>query len=143
MLWINDIVTGINESYLTNSPYELCRYLDIRIEKVEPTYYLLKGKNSIYFRNFYSKEVIFIRNDLYGEEEEFDLRHELGHALLHTHISSSAHINIGKLEKQANYFALALSGITFDCIDLEGMTLRQIASCLEVPYEPLLQLVNL
>lgn len=33
MIWINNIVDGIVDMYNTNSPYELCRYLNIKIEK--------------------------------------------------------------------------------------------------------------
>jgi Zn-dependent peptidase ImmA (M78 family) len=80
---------------------------------------------------------------LYGRDEEFALRHELGHAILHPKISCSSYVNTGKIDKQADYFALALSGITFDLIEMQDMTLQQIASCVEVPYEPLYQLVNL
>lgn len=145
MIWINDIVDGIIDMYNTNSPYELCRHLNIRIQKLEKNSYLLNGNDSIYYRNYYGHEIIFIRNDLYGYDEEFKLRHELGHAILHTSIPSSQYINYGKLERQANYFALALKGVRFDLIknEIKGMTLEQIASYIEVPYEPLSQLTNL
>lgn len=123
-------------------------YVDIsilKLKKLEKNSYLLSGNDSIYYRNYYGYEVIFIRNDLYGYDEEFKLRHELGHAILHTSIPSSKYINIGKLERQANYFALALKGIRFDLIstEIEGMTLEQIASYVEVPYDTLFQLSNL
>lgn len=142
MRWINEIVDGLLDVYKTNSPYELCKYLNIKIERVKNTSPLLQGNDSIYYRNYYGKEVIFIRNDLYGYDEEFKLRHELGHAILHD-IPSSRYINIGKLERQANYFALALTGIRLDLIEYKGKTLKEIASCENVPYEPLAQLVNL
>lgn len=143
MEWINNTVKGLLDVYNTNSPYDLCRYLGILIQKVNFNSFILYKKPSMYYRNYYGNEVIFIRDDLYGKEEEFILRHELGHAILHTNISSSNFNNIGKLDRQANYFALALTGIQFDSISMEGMTLEQIASCIEVPYEPLYQLVNL
>lgn len=142
MRWINEIADGILDIYKTNSPYELCKYLNIKIEKVESTSFLLQGNDSIYYRNYYGTEIIFIRNDLYGYDEEFKLRHEIGHALLRD-IPSSRYTNIGKLERQANYFALALTGIKFDLIEIQGKTLKEFASCKNVPYEPLAQLVNL
>ena len=142
MRWINEIADGILDIYKTNSPYELCKYLNIKIEKVESTSFLLQGNDSIYYRNYYGTEIIFIRNDLDGYDEEFKLRHEIGHALLHD-IPSSRYTNIGKLERQANYFALALTGIKFDLIEIQGKTLKEFASCKNVPYEPLAQLVNL
>ena len=51
MIWINDIVDGIIDMYNTNSPYELCRQLNIRIQKLEKNSYLLNGNDSIYYRN--------------------------------------------------------------------------------------------
>lgn len=143
MRWVNEIVDGLLDIYKTNNPYELCRHLKIKIEKVNFNNPILQRKDSMYYRNYYEQEIIFIRDDLYGYDEVFILKHELGHAILHTEIAASSFINIGKLDKQANYFALALSGIKFDVIAMDGMTLRQIASCANVPYEPLSQLANL
>lgn len=143
MRWINEIVDGLLDVYKTNNPYELCRHLKIKIERVNYNNSILQKKHSMYYRNYLNQEIIFIRDDLYGYDEEFILKHELGHAILHTEINCSDFLNIGKLDKQANYFALALSGIKFDVIEMQGMTLEQIASCVNVPYEPLSQLVNL
>lgn len=143
MEWIKDIVNGIIDTYKTTSPYTLCRHLNITIEKVDPNCFILCKKKSIYYRNYCDSEIIFIRDDLYGYEEEFILRHELGHAILHSNIPNSNFLNINKIDKQANYFALLLSDLNFNHIDMEGMSLSQIASYVNVPYEPLAQLVNL
>lgn len=143
MGWIDNIANGLLDTFKTNNPYELCRLLKIKIIKVDNKNKMLLGKDSIYYRDYYDKEVIFIRDDLFGYDEDFILRHELGHAILHTDINNSYFTNIGKLDKQANYFALLLTGINFDEIEMSGMTLAQIASCVHVPYEPLAQLVNL
>ncbi|MBS5305789.1 ImmA/IrrE family metallo-endopeptidase [Clostridium sp.] len=143
MRWINEVVDGLLDTYKTNNPYELCRHLKIQILRVVSNNPLLCHKDSVYYRNYFEKEIIFIRDDLYGYNEEFILRHELGHALLHTDISNSKFTNISKLDKQANYFALCLTGIKLDILEMEGLTLKQIASCINVPYEPLSQLVNL
>jgi Zn-dependent peptidase ImmA (M78 family) len=86
--------------------------------------------------------VIFIKPGLNTNHEEFYLRHELGHALLHTHVIHSGFCNVGKLERQANYFAFELSNIKIDEVELRDMTIDQIASVLELPHEPLKQLVN-
>ncbi|MDY4604845.1 ImmA/IrrE family metallo-endopeptidase [Clostridium tertium] len=143
MRWIDDIVNGILEVYNTNNPYQLCRHLGIKIERVHHANLMLAEKDSIYYQNYFGNEIIFIRDDLYGYDEEFILKHELGHAILHNEIINSPFTNIGKLDMQANYFALALTGVRFDEIEMNGMTLEQIASCANVPYEPLAQLVNL
>lgn len=141
--WIDEIVINLKKNYLTNSPYELCRDLDIKIERVEPNFYLLSNKKSVYFKNLNGQRIIYIQNNLYGKEEEFILRHELGHAILHPNIPNSRHNNTGKIDKQADYFALILSNITFDNIKLKEMTIKQISSCIEIPFEALSQLVNL
>lgn len=146
MEWIDNIVLGLIETYETNDPYELSDLMEITIEKVDKDFNLLCGNNSIYYRELYGNEVIFIRNDLNKNHEEFYLRHELGHSILHTHIKNSLNaelINIDKLEKQANYFALKLSQVNFDEIELEQLNIEQISSCLNIPLKPLLQLVNL
>lgn len=64
------------------------------------------------------------------------LAHELGHAILHTEIATAAYnnklLNKGKLEKQADYFALKLLDISIDKDYFEGYTLEQIAKALYV-----------
>lgn len=140
--WINEIIIGLIDTYSTNNPYELCDLLDIKIIKVNPDCLLLSGNDSLYIRDYFDKEVIFIRNDLNSHYEEFYLRHELGHAILHDKVFNSGICNLGKLERQANYFALKLSNITIDEVELRDMTLYQIASYLKLPYEPLKQLVS-
>lgn len=144
MQWIDDIVTGLIEVCGTNNPYEICDYMGIQIRKVEPDSCILANNNSVYIRNYFNNEVIFIRNDLTVKYEEFYIRHELGHAILHTNIINTGLINIGKLEKQANYFAFKLSQINlnFDIIDFEQLSLEQIACCLEVPLLALKQIYN-
>ncbi|WIF95166.1 ImmA/IrrE family metallo-endopeptidase [Caminicella sporogenes] len=140
MQWINDIVTGLIEVYGTNNPYEICDYMNIKVKKVEPNNCILANNNSVYIRNYFNSEVIFIRNDLSHKYEEFYIRHELGHAILHTNIINTGLINIDKLEKQANYFAFKLSQINFDIVELEQLTIDQISCCLEIPLSALKQI---
>lgn len=140
--WIDKKIKKLKKDHMTSDPILICKDLGIEINQANPDYYLLCGLKSIYFRDFYGKPTIFIRNDLSEYEEQFILKHELGHVILHPELSCSAHTNTGKIDKQANYFALALSGIKLDFIDIEGMTLQQVASYSNIPYEPLCQLVN-
>jgi Zn-dependent peptidase ImmA (M78 family) len=102
----------------------------------------LQGNNAVYIRNYFDSEVIFIRNDLNENHEMFYLRHEIGHAVLHVDVEYSAFCNKPKLEQQANYFAFKLSNISFDEIEFNEITIDQIASCLEVPLDPLKQIAN-
>jgi len=147
MDWINNIILGLIDTYSTNNVYELLDFLRIKIIKLEKTNIMLNHNEALYYRNYLGDEIIFIKNDLSPNYERFILSHELGHALIHTSLSSASFsnsfLNIGKLEKQANYFAIRLSNIKFNEEELECMTIEQIASCLELPYEPLKQLVNI
>lgn len=146
MYWIDDIVLGLIDTYGTNNPYELCDAMNIFIIKLEPENMLLRNNQSVYIRNFYGKEIIFIRNNLHKQYELFSLRHELGHAILQPdkdHSLKPNLLNIPKFEKQADYFALKLSNIELDEIQMYQMTYEQIASCIEIPARALKQLVNL
>ena len=144
MKWIDDIVLGLIDLYNTNNPYELCDCLDIGIIKVNSDSLILSGNKSLYIRNYCNdNEVIFISNDLNPHHEEFYLRHELGHAILHVNITNSNLTNLPKLEKQANYFAFRLSAMKLDDIELRDLTMEQIACCIEVPYIALKQFINI
>lgn len=145
MNWIDDIILGLIDMYETDSPYELCDLLGIEIIKVEPTNIMVKEDPSLYIRNYFGREVIFIRNDMSNHYEDFYLKHELGHAVLHPDIQNSLNenlINRDKLEKQANYFAFKLSNMVWDEVELYQMTLSQIACYMDIPYEPLKQITR-
>lgn len=135
--WLDNILEGLKDTYDTNNIYELYDYLEIKIIKLEPSNILLRGNESLYNRNYFGNEIVLIRNDLDLEYEKFILAHELGHALLHTETYKAAFnkdlINCGKLEKQANYFALRLLALDMDPIQFEGFTIEQIASSLYLP----------
>lgn len=140
--WINNIILGLIDTYDTNDPYELCKQLHINIIKVDAESPLLFGEPAIYI-NRSDDEFIYIRNDLPKSYEEFYIKHELGHAILHPGIINSLNrnlLNIDKMEKEANYFAFKLYKIDIDKIQLQQFTLEQIASYLEVPYKPLKQI---
>lgn len=145
MKWIDNIVLGLLDKYCTNDIYELCEFENIKIIKLDSSNAILRNTQALYYRDLNDEEIIFVKNNLDYRIEEFILKHELGHALLHPNLLRSTYTygNIGKYEKQANYFALKLSNITFDEIELEGMTLEQVASCLNIPIAPFKQLVNL
>lgn len=145
--WIDEIVLGLQESYDTSDVYELYNFLGVNIKELEPNNILLLGNDSLYARDYLDAETVYIRDDLTSELKKFILLHELGHALLHVNIFSAAFnrnsINEYKLEKQANYFAFKMLNLKFDNIEMEGMTLEQIANWIKVPYEPFLQLVDI
>lgn len=142
MDWIDDIITGLIETYNTNNIYELYDLLDIQIIRLDKNNILLKGNDGFYQRNYFDQEIVFIDEDLDYQYEKFVLAHELGHAILHTTIYTAAFninfINTGKFEKQATYFALKLSNIKIDPIDFEGLSIEQISCALYVPKDCLI-----
>lgn len=135
--WINNILEGLKDTYDTSNIYELYDFLNIKIIKLESINILLRGNEAFYYRNYFGSELVSIRNDLNLEYEKFILAHELGHALLHTYSYEAAFnkslLNTGKLEKQANYFALKLLKLDIDSVQFEGFTIEQIASSLYLP----------
>lgn len=147
MRWIDDIILGLTDIYDTRDIYELLDFLKIKVIKLDKNNILLQNNESLYHRYYFENEIIFIKTDLPINYEKFLLSHELAHAILHTSILSSALnntlINTGKLEKEANYFAFKLGNLRLDEFELINLTIEQIASSLELPYEPLKQLVNL
>lgn len=138
--WIDEIVVGLIDTYETNDPYELCDLLGISVNTVNADSSFLLCNNSLYIRDYFNQEAIFIKNDLNEHHKEFYLRHELGHALLHTNVFNSGLCNLGKLERQANYFAMWLSNVDFDEVELSQMTLEQVSCTLEIPLQVLKQI---
>lgn len=139
--WIDEYVIGAVDLCLSNNIYEIYEFLNISIVKLDKKDTLLCGYEAIYFRNHFGIEVVFIRDDLPYQYEKFILAHELGHALLHTEIAKAAYnknlINKGKLEKQADYFAIKLLDITIDEFYCGDYTYSQLASELYVTEESL------
>lgn len=137
--WIDDYVMGLSETYNTYDIYELYNLLQIKIEKLDKDNILLQGNESIYYRDYFGLEIVFVRDDLNYEYEKFILAHELGHAIIHTDIYIAAFnkdlINIGKYEKQAHYFALKLLKIDLSTEEFDGLTIEQIAGILQLPKD--------
>ncbi len=129
--WIDEYVDGVIENYNSNDVYEIYSNLDMNIIKVDRNDNVLRGNDAVYIRSFYGIEVVYLRDDLPSKYERFVLSHELGHAILHTEIASAAYNNKlivkGKLEKQADYFAIKLLDIELDDVGYEGFTSEQLA----------------
>ena len=139
--WIDEYVAGVIEVYNSNDVYEIYSNLDMNIIKVDRNDNVLRGNDAVYIRSFYGIEVVYLRDDLPSQYERFVLSHELGHAVLHTEIASAAYNNKllvkGKLEKQADYFAIKLLDIELDDVGYEGFTSEQVAKELCVNEESL------
>lgn len=146
MDWIDEYILGTIEYCNSKDIFEIYNALDIKIVRLKNDNILLQKSEAVYHRNYFGIEVVFIRDDLDYQYEKFILAHELGHAILHAEMLTATFnkdlLNKGKLERQANYFALKLNNIIFDEIELHNMTLEQIASCVGIPHTALKQLAN-
>lgn len=135
--WIGKYVDGVIEHCCSRNIFEIYDTLNIIIKRVDKDDILLQGNEAMYIRNFQGSEIVFIRDDLPYQFTKFILAHELGHAILHAEIVQAAYnsklLNKGRLEKEADYFALKLLGITFDAVDYEGFTVEQIAAAENMP----------
>lgn len=139
--WIDEYVDGVVEYCDSRDVFDIYNTLSINIKRVDRDSSLLQGNEAMYIRSYSDIELVFIRDDLPYQYERFILAHELGHALLHVEVAAAAYsnklINKGKLERQADYFALKLLDITIDKDVFEGYTLEQIAQELFVTEESL------
>ena len=139
--WIDEYVDGVVEYCDTRDVFNIYKTLCIYIKRVDKDSSLLQGNVAMYIRSYTDIEMVFIRDDLPYQYERFILAHELGHALLHVEVAAAAYSNKlmvkGKLERQADYFALKLLDISLDKNIFEGYTLEQIAQELYVTEESL------
>lgn len=142
--WIDEYVDGVIHNCYSRDIFEIYSTLNINIKRIDKDDYLLQGNEALYIRSYFGLEVVFIRDDLPYRFEKFILGHELGHALLHTEISKATYnsklINKGKLEKQADYFAIKLLNVNIDEIYYEGFTIEQIAKELCITEESLINI---
>lgn len=123
MNWIDEIVEGLLDYYQTNNMYDIYKQLNIRIERLDKSNILLQGNEAVYHR-FNEQETVYCSNDIVNEE--FVLAHELGHAILHVDedvIFYNPTENKGKLELEANYFAVKLLYHDYELED--GIETRQ------------------
>nr|DAM13515.1 MAG TPA: IrrE protein [Caudoviricetes sp.] len=139
--WIDHCVDGLVEYCNSKDIFDIYSVLGIKIVKTFKEDPVLKKNEAVYLRSYFDTEIVFIRDDLPRQYEKFILAHELGHAVLHTEICTATFnrnlLNCGKLEKQANYFALKLLNIKIDNTDFEGYTIEQISKTLYVNEESL------
>ena len=129
--WIDQYIDGVIDYCGSNDIFEIYNTLNIKLKKINENDPLLHGNEAIYIRDYFGVEVVFIKDNLPYKYEKFILAHELGHALLHLGVVTAAYnkglINNGKLERQANYFALKLLDINIDKDCYEGYSFEQLA----------------
>lgn len=132
MDWIDKYVEGIIDYCNTNDVFEICKVLSIYISVINKDSFILKGSDAIYIRDYFDNEIIFIKEDLHYKYKKYLIAHELGHAILHVELETTAYskglVVRGKLERQADYFAIRLLDIELDRISLIGFNKEQLAS---------------
>lgn len=134
--YIRRITNKLKKKYNTSSPYELAECLDITI--------IIQPLGNVWGMYKYIKrnKVIFINSALSEIERRFVLAHEIGHAVLHPKsscffINEHNYISKIKSEYEANIFAaeFLIDDVAIDHVNLEGLSLDQLARSYYVPVE--------
>lgn len=105
---IKALAEGTYKKYDTADPFSLCDELGINTfrlkmpDRTNGLYYHIKGK-----------KIILINDALSPAKARFTAAHELGHALLHPDsnsffLKSKTAFEIGRFERQADFFAVCL-----------------------------------
>ncbi|AIQ71183.1 ImmA/IrrE family metallo-endopeptidase [Paenibacillus graminis] len=105
---MDEIINKLIKKYKTNSPFELSEALGIHIRFMN----LGQSTKGLYYRKL-RRRFIVIHNELPLEWQRFVCAHELGHDRLHKGINrffleENSYFSPGKLERQANLFAVKL-----------------------------------
>ncbi|MBW4083862.1 ImmA/IrrE family metallo-endopeptidase [Paenibacillus sp. S150] len=105
---MDEIINKLTKKYKTNNPFELSKALGIHIRFIN----LGESTKGLYYRKL-RRRFIVIHNELPIEWQRFVCAHELGHDRLHKGINrffleENSYFSPGKLERQANLFAIKL-----------------------------------
>ena len=105
---MDKMISAMTRKYRTHCPFELARATGIHIRYAD----LGDTTKGLYFRKL-RRRFIVIHNDLSLEWQRFVCAHELGHDRLHKGINrffveENSYFSPGKLERQANRFAIKL-----------------------------------
>ncbi len=137
MEWVDDIITGLKDMYEGLRLIDVIGALGIEIVRTNKNDGILLKQDALYVRCLNDLEIIFIRDDLEAMEP-YVLAHELGHAILHPDLAEAYYSplqNKGKLERQADYFAVRYLELEIDPLDYEGFSKEQLAKALYVKEE--------
>lgn len=135
---IKKMTKAITKKYGTNSPFELCDLLGVRV-----VYADLPQRVRGFCVKFLQNHVIVLSQDLTMQESRVVCAHELGHYLLHGNmnaleIEEYTNLCLPRYEREADYFAACLL-LQEDCFKEEGpfdvMTVERVASMSGVPED--------
>lgn len=132
---VQPLIRKLVKKHRTNCPFQLSAALGIHIRFAD----LGKTTKGLYFRKL-RRRFIVIHSRLPDEWQRFVCAHELGHDRLHKGISrlfleEHSYFSAGKLERQANRFAVAL--LTADLNMLPDETMREYYLRAGIPQEML------
>lgn len=105
---MDELIKRLVKKYNTNNPFELAGVLGIHIRFMD----LGEGTKGLYYRKL-RRRFIVIHNELPLEWQRFVCAHELAHDRLHKGVNrffleENSFFSPGKLERQANIFAVKL-----------------------------------
>ncbi|MBY9079040.1 ImmA/IrrE family metallo-endopeptidase [Paenibacillus sp. HN-1] len=105
---MDELIGQLIRKYQTNNPFELCQALSIHVRFMD----LGNHTKGLYYRKL-RRRFIIIHNELSPEWQRFVCAHELAHDRLHKGINrffleKNSYFAPGKLERQANHFAVLL-----------------------------------
>lgn len=132
---LQPLIRQLIKKHHTNCPFEIATSLGIHIRFAD----LGQTTKGLYFRKL-RRRFIVIHNQLPPPWQRFVCAHELGHDRLHKGISrffleEHSYFSPGKLERQANRFAIAL--LTADLAPGPGESLHEFYLRAGIPQEML------
>lgn len=132
---LQPLIRQLVKKHHTNCPFEIAAALGIHIRYAD----LGKTTKGLYFRKL-RRRFIVIHSQLPPQWQRFVCAHELGHDRLHKGISrffleEHSYFSTGKLERQANRFAVGL--LTADLSIAPGESLHEFYLRAGIPQEML------
>jgi len=132
---LQSLIRQLIKKHHTSCPFEIAASLGIHIRFAD----LGQTTKGLYFRKL-RRRFIVIHNQLPPPWQRFVCAHELGHDRLHKGISrffleEHSYFSPGKLERQANRFAIAL--LTADLTPGQGESLHEFYLRAGIPQEML------
>lgn len=130
---MDELISKLIRQHKTNCPFRIARGLGIQVRFMD----LGQGTKGLYYKTL-RRRFIVIHNGLSAEWQRFVCAHELGHDRLHKGINrffleENSYFSAGKLERQANRFAVAL--LSADAAPVQDEPLESYFLRLGIPPE--------
>ncbi|WP_235775323.1 MULTISPECIES: ImmA/IrrE family metallo-endopeptidase [Paenibacillus] len=125
-------VAQLVKKYRTNDPF------DIASQKSIFVFFEMLGDMLGYYNYNRRFQMIHINSEASFEVQRFTCAHELGHAILHSHVNTPflrkrTLYSVDRIEREANSFAVEL--LLPDELLLEGATIHEAAMICGIPKE--------